>query len=277
MAGSGAMTRPLSILVIEDNPDDAFLIGQALKGTAWKLDFATDGTEALKRFGAGRYDVVVLDYLLNDMTGTEVLVRIRERDPQVPVIMASGADSRFIAARAIALGIQEFVNKDETDYADTLMRAIVNVAESKTTPPAQHQARRTLKERAQDVKAILTTFLESTSGISTIGIVGPDGALVHSAIKDRSGANDVTAVLAGTVQMMLTTVASHLGLGSARSFVASFDRGIVAMAPLTAGLVLFISGGASAIPMIESIRNEIEVVRQELMQVLGSTATAGRR
>ncbi len=258
----------MKILIIEDNPDDAVLIEAAMEDTGWNTEAVDTGEEGIRRVLENEYDAVVLDYRLNDMTGTEVLLRIREARSTVPVVMASGADSHFIVARALAMGVGEFVSKDETTFPQKLVEAIQNVIEthkrrdpSKSTPP------QTVRQRAGEVKKILATFIESSGIVSSLGIVGPDGALIHSAVKDASGAQDVTAVLANTVNMMLNTVAGHLGFGKERSLIVSFEKGALAVVPLSGGLVLYVTTTVRT-DQLEKLRHEIEAAALELNQVL---------
>jgi CheY-like chemotaxis protein/predicted regulator of Ras-like GTPase activity (Roadblock/LC7/MglB family) len=259
----------IEILIIEDNPDDALLIQHALKQTGWRFEFVETGAEGVKRASEKEYDAVVLDYLLNDMTGTEVLLRIREKRSNVPVIMASGAGSHFIVARALALGANEFVNKDDDEFGAKLQKAVERFRDDPNIGTHPAKVASSVKERAREIKKIIATLMQSSDLVASVGIVGPDGALIHSAIQEESGAQDVTAVLAGTVQMMLSTVANHLGFGSARSFVASFDRGSVAMTPLSGGLVLFITTGQGP-DRIDRVRREIETAAMELNNFLRS-------
>lgn len=253
----------LKILVIEDNPDDALIMERALKPRA-EVEFAESGAEGARRATEGNFDAVILDYRLGDLTGTEVLLRIREKKQDLPVIMASGQGSHFIVARSLALGAREFVNKDDKDFATQLNRALDQVlgvarpANAPTPIPGQD-----VESRAREVKRMIKELLEASDIINTVGIVGPDGALISGAVTDRSGAEDVTAVLAGTVQMMLSTVAHHLGYGHARSFVASFDKGCVAMASLPGNLVLYLTSSAGP-QRVERLRQEIEAAATEI-------------
>lgn len=239
----------------------------ALEGSGWKLKFADTGADGVKEALRNEYDAVVLDYRLNDMTGTEVLLRIREQNSDVPVVMASGADSHFIVARAMALGVGDFVNKDDSDFGTRLMAAVTEVINKKAKRASRRAQPQTVRERAGEVKKILGTFIESSGLVSSLGIVGPDGALIHSVLKDDTGAQDVTAVLANTVQMMLTTVAGHLGYGRPQSLVAAFEKGSVAVVPLAGGLVLYVTTNTDP-GRIEKLRHEIEAASLELNQVL---------
>ena len=263
------MPEKLKVLVIEDNPDDALIMERAIRRLDFAVDFAESGNAGVKGVREGKYDLVLLDYRLGDMTGTEVLLKIREMRPEVPVVMASGMGSHFIVARAIALGANEFVSKDDPAFAEKLAEAVRRLVDDhlrvKTRPPPD---RSTVQARAQEVKRMIGTLLEASDLIATVGIVGPDGALISGAIQDKTGAQDVTAVLAGTVQMMLATVAGHLGYGRSKYFVASFEKGSLAMAPLPGNLTLFVTSNVGP-GELERLQKEVETASLELASVMG--------
>lgn len=255
------------ILVIEDSPDDALLIERALKMEG-ALEFADSGTEGIRKATSGHWDAVILDYKLGDLTGSEVMLQLREKKSEIPVIVTSGMGSHFIVARSLALGAREFVSKDAPDFSQKLTQALHSILSSPDSRlseavPSEAAAKTEVAARAQEIKRIINSILADSDLVSTLGIVGPDGALIHGHVQDKSGAQDVTAVLSGTVQLMLSTVASHLGYGSARSFVASYEKGSIAMAPLPGNLVLFLTSSAGP-SEIEKLRAELEAASGEL-------------
>ncbi len=261
----------MRILVIEDNPDDALIIERALKKHA-DVEFAETGAEGVQKATKDKFDAVVLDYRLGDLTGTEVMAKLRESKQDLPVIVASGMGSHFIVARTLALGAREFVNKDAPDFAEKLSEAVQHIVEAAANMPVQATtAPKTgeVQERAQEIKRLINQILEQSDLVNTVGIVGGDGALIHGHVRDRSGAEDVTAVLAGTVQMMLSTVAGHLGYGPSKSIVASYEKGSIAMAPLPGNLALYFTSSAAP-NQVEALRAEIEAAAAELAPLIHS-------
>lgn len=268
----------LRVLVIEDNPDDALVMERALKGKA-EVEFADSGSLGVEKAAHENFDAIVLDYRLNDLTGTEVMARIREGGRATPVIIASGMGSHFIVARTLALGAREFVSKDSPDFARKLLQAVEHVTTTAAAAPLEATTKPSapkspdVSARAQEIKRIINTILEESDLVNTVGIVGGDGALIHGHIRDKSGAEDVTAVLAGTVQMMLSTVASHLGYGGAKSIVASYEKGCIGMAPLPGGLALYFTSSAAP-SHVEELRAEIEGAAAELSMLINSRRAA---
>jgi CheY-like chemotaxis protein len=75
----GAMTTetPLGrVLVVDDEVDIRSMLGIVLSTEGWDVDEAADGREALLRAAAGRYDLVVLDLRMPEMSGLDVAQRL---------------------------------------------------------------------------------------------------------------------------------------------------------------------------------------------------------
>ena len=79
------------ILIAEDNPDQIELLKVFLNRSLKEctFDFVKTGSEFLQRFGIN-YQIVVLDYILPDTTGLDLLVRFRQKRPEIPVIIVTG-------------------------------------------------------------------------------------------------------------------------------------------------------------------------------------------
>lgn len=266
------MGKSLKVLVVEDNPDDALVIERSLKRHGHEVVFAESGKEGIDTALSGAHELVIMDYLLGDMTGTEALLKIREKRQDVPVIMVSGMGGEFIVARALALGASGFVSKDEREFGERIAESIDSMSgEGGPLKPAVD--RTSLEARAAEIKSLLRTLLQTSADITSVGVVGPTGALIQSSVKQRPGSQDVTAVLANTVQQMLGTIASQLGFGRAKSFVGSFEKGAVALAPLPGGRVLFLT--CSNANTVERLRKDAESASLELSSVIQARKPAG--
>src|SRR5688572_5256725 len=79
-----------SVLVVDDNSDDLALFARAVRELAIKVDTASSGAEGLRKALHGGYHLIILDYNLGDMTGTEILLRLKEAGNSVPVLIQSG-------------------------------------------------------------------------------------------------------------------------------------------------------------------------------------------
>ncbi len=110
------MPHPVTILLVEDNPDDEVLTVMALKGLPATLEVARDGQEAmdyLTNDGKALPWLVVLDLKLPKIDGLEVLRRIREDDRTrlTPVVVLTSSSAPSDVAASYRLGANSYVRK----------------------------------------------------------------------------------------------------------------------------------------------------------------------
>ena len=115
----------MRILVVDDEPIVAGLIAEGLRNEGYeKIVIANSGEEGLQVIERDPPDVVFLDITLPGMDGIEVLRRIRERSPDLPVVILSGwgTDTQLQAAQE--LGVTEVLRKPTAlkNLSETLAR-----------------------------------------------------------------------------------------------------------------------------------------------------------
>ena len=118
--------RPLRVLLIEDNPADARMISEMLKGLpegVFELESVDRLSTGLERLGDGERDVVLLDLSLPDSQGFDTFLKLREKAGAVPIVLLTGLDDEALAIRAVHEGAQDYLNKGQVD-AHLLSRAI---------------------------------------------------------------------------------------------------------------------------------------------------------
>src|SRR5664279_4699886 len=100
MAGS----RPhMKTLLVEDNPADARLIREMLKGPpagAFEVEHVASLTAALARLGQEAFDVILLDLDLPDSQGIKTLTLAQEAGNGLPIVVLTGLDDERIALEA---------------------------------------------------------------------------------------------------------------------------------------------------------------------------------
>jgi CheY-like chemotaxis protein len=95
----------MRILVVEDEPQVAEYLAEAIRGAGYEAMVALDGTEALDVLEATQVDGVFLDLVMPGLSGLAVLAQIRKRHPHLPVVIISGnAAVEGIAEKADELG-----------------------------------------------------------------------------------------------------------------------------------------------------------------------------
>lgn len=104
--------RDVRILLVDDNIDHVQLAMRALRAEpTWRVDTARLGSEAVDRAADERYDLVLLDYRLPDMTGLEVLQRLRKAAPDAAVLLMTSQGSEEVAMSALASGAAGYIVK----------------------------------------------------------------------------------------------------------------------------------------------------------------------
>lgn len=101
------------ILLIEDSPAHLLLCQETinLQASDVTVDVAQNAREGLKQLSDGPYDLVVMDYNLPDLSGSELLEKIQEVRPQCPIIVITGADSTELALEVIRAGACDYLPK----------------------------------------------------------------------------------------------------------------------------------------------------------------------
>ncbi len=99
------------ILLVEDEPRMADAIKRVLVAEHYTVDIARDGGEALALLAQTTYDVVVLDRLLPDMTGLDVLRRMRLRRIATPVLMLTALSALEHRVEGLDAGADDYLPK----------------------------------------------------------------------------------------------------------------------------------------------------------------------
>jgi two-component system response regulator AtoC len=105
------MTRQTTVLVIDDDPGIRDYLEALATRQGFAVQTAVDGESALAQLDRIRPDVITLDAVLPGMDGLETLRRIKQRAPEVPVIMLSGHGQARTIVEAMRLGATDFLRK----------------------------------------------------------------------------------------------------------------------------------------------------------------------
>ena len=112
-----------TVLIVDDERTLRFSLGEWARDAGFTPLEAASGSEALERIRDHEVDVVVLDLKLADEDGMQVLRRLREVDPLLPVVMLTGHGTVEHAVRATRLGAYDFVLKPpDLEHLDVVLR-----------------------------------------------------------------------------------------------------------------------------------------------------------
>src|SRR5688500_14393581 len=111
--GHSPTSRPLRVLMVEDSPDDAFLLERALERggfqpIAHRVDTADGMTAALEK----EWDVILCDHAMPRFSAPEALELITKRGLDLPFIIVSGHIEEDTAVAAMNSGAHDYIMKD---------------------------------------------------------------------------------------------------------------------------------------------------------------------
>jgi DNA-binding NtrC family response regulator len=115
----------LEILVVEDSKPLRDMLVHVLKEDGTHVDSAKDGKDALDRYYSAPYDLVITDLNMPEISGIELIKRIREKDELVEFIIITGYASLESAIEAIKAGAFDYIIKPFK--VEELMVAVRNV------------------------------------------------------------------------------------------------------------------------------------------------------
>lgn len=99
-----------SILIIEDDINIAELERDYLKLNGYKVEIAQDGAQGLKKAMLGVYDVIVVDLMLPNVDGYEIIKEVRKRF-EIPVIVVSARSEDIDKIRGLDFGADDYLTK----------------------------------------------------------------------------------------------------------------------------------------------------------------------
>jgi class 3 adenylate cyclase len=128
-AEEGAPSASGHVLVVDDNEMNRDMLSRRLSARGYRVSVGRDGREALRLLEDGRFDAVLLDVMMPDVSGIEVLTRLRRRHAQsdLPVIMATARDASEDVVEALRLGANDYVTKP-LDFPVVLARLETQLA-----------------------------------------------------------------------------------------------------------------------------------------------------
>ena len=128
------MANPLRILIVDDEPDTLGLIQLTLNTAGYEVEMATGGQQALDLIFSNSYDVIILDIMMPDISGFDVLRKIREDlSAHPPVIFLTAKGGIEDQQIGIDLGAVSYLLKPITrgNLLDSISKALSKPTESK--------------------------------------------------------------------------------------------------------------------------------------------------
>jgi DNA-binding response OmpR family regulator len=157
------------ILLVDDEQSIQTLLSYPLRKDGYEVVQATDGREALARFGETPFDLVVLDVMLPRLDGLEVCRRMRARS-SVPIIMLTAKAEEIDKVLGLELGADDYITKPFSlrEFRSRVKAALRRAGMARRDPDSDavplevHELRIDPAKRAVDVRGapVQTTFVE---------------------------------------------------------------------------------------------------------------------
>jgi two-component system response regulator HydG len=195
------------VLVVDDEAGARSALETLLLQQSYAVDVAEDGKTALRVAAEHPPDVVVTDLNMPGMDGIELLLKLRDQDRDLPVILATALGEVDSAVRAMRAGAEDYLTKP-IDF-DTLLVAIERAVERRNLLVEAENLRRQLRERA---------------GEGLQGLVGTSQAMqkVYRVARQVAAAKATVLITgeSGTGKGELAKAVHHLGPRAKGPFVA---------------------------------------------------------
>ena len=211
----------MNILIVDDNPDDRALVQREILREVPDCQFqqVSDAREFADVMEGGGFDLAVTDYQLRWTDGITVLLSIKGRHPDCPVIMFTGSGNEEIAVQAMKAGLDDYVLKSPNHYA-----RLASATKLALDRARQRAALRDAERRYQNL------FNDVPVGLFR---VARDGTIVDAnrALVEMLGYPDRDSLLASRVMGFFADAKERralmgnlIGSGVVRFFEAQFQR-----------------------------------------------------
>lgn len=99
------------ILLVEDEESLATGLEYNLSEEGYRIDWAKDGKQAIEMFNKSDYDLIILDIMLPYQNGFEVAAKVREKDPQIPILMLTARTTVDDKVKGLEIGADDYITK----------------------------------------------------------------------------------------------------------------------------------------------------------------------
>lgn len=182
-------TEKKSILIIDDEKDILNVLTMLLSGKGYVTETAMTGAEAIEKSKAKSYNIALIDIVLPDMQGTQLLVKLKDTVPKMRKIIITGHASLDNAIEALNLGADAYIMKPVK--SQELLKVIgeqLKKQQEEMTMTSKKIAEFIEARKADFVKVVmqsLDSFLGRSATLSTIHYIGEDALRDPNIFADR--------------------------------------------------------------------------------------------
>lgn len=204
------------ILIVDDSEQNRNLLARRLERDGHTISVAATGREALKMLGCNSFDLVLLDIMMPEINGYQVLQHLKSDDniSHIPVIMLSALEEIDHVVRCIEMGAEDYLHKP---FDPVLLRARIGAClEKKRLRDREHAYIQQLRAEREKSEQLLLNILPSPIA----------GRLKRGENPIVDNFPDVTVLFAdlvGFTQLSAQIIASEL-IGSLNEIFTIFDK-----------------------------------------------------
>ena len=190
-----------TIFIVEDDPWYSQILQYHLSlNPDYEVTLFSSGQECLSKMSL-KPDLITLDILLPDLRGDKIYKKIREVNPNVPVIMISSQEDIAVAVKLLKMGVSDYIIKDEATK-DLLWNSIIRIRETQNLKKEvaylkeelgqKYSFENTIIGKSDSIKRIygmMGKAIKTNINISITGETGTGKELVAKAIHYNSSRN----------------------------------------------------------------------------------------
>lgn len=129
--------QKIKILLVEDDVNLGFLLVDFLETKGFEVKLYRDGNSGLKGFQSGNYNFGIIDIMLPGLDGFSLTQKIKEINPDIPLIILSARSMKEDKLKGFRIGIDDYVTKPfDEDELYCRIQAIINRTNQGNTKPA---------------------------------------------------------------------------------------------------------------------------------------------
>ncbi len=248
------------ILVVDDSPDNVFLIKTILEEEGYEVSTAENGSSALKRIKQSTFDLILLDLMMPGMDGYEVTKHIRGNAELsfIPILLITAHDSPNVA-HGLDLGADDFIRKPVT--VDELLARVRSLLRLKHSIDERDEIARQREDFVSRLTHDLRTPLVAEERMMILFLEGALGELSPSM-------NEALTIMARSNSNLLAMVNTLLE-------VYRFEAGRKTLAFLPVDISQLIKEVASELTPLAEQKNL--VIKADIQQAENATKVIGDR
>jgi DNA-binding NtrC family response regulator len=149
----------IAVLVVDDEESVRTFLSELLGSAGYQVRCAASGAQALEMLSGGSFDAVLLDVVMPEMSGLEVLRRYRSAGGTAPVIVLSALSGADDAVRAMKMGASDYLSKPfgNDELQDVLARALGTRAPERQAVAPPPRAMVPLVDPMTDARVLIST------------------------------------------------------------------------------------------------------------------------